>query len=260
MESEEYIDGEKFSPIKSILSLMSFSTIFPLNVFTSMEYLAKMTWFWPFIHIFVGILAAICGFICHSIFHLDLILSSAIIYAFLMLITGYNHVDGLMDMSDGIMVHGDSKKKISVMKDSSVGTAGIMSAILLSIIAIAGISNMLSYDFILGIIIIEMSSKISLLTTAITSKPGNGLGSYFIKALTPSEYLLSCVLIAVISYLLGGIAGVIGVIGAILSGAIISMIAKRNFNIANGDVLGASNEIGRVVCLIFICIGLFYFV
>ena len=155
MAREEYLKEEEFSPLKSILSLMSFSTIFPINIFTSMEYLTKLTWFWPFIHLFVGILAAVCGFICHNLLQLDLLLSSAIIYAFLMIITGYNHVDGLMDMSDGVMVHGDASRKISIMKDSSVGTAGIMSAILVSLIAIAAISDMLSYNFILGIIIIE---------------------------------------------------------------------------------------------------------
>ena len=66
MAREEYLKEEEFSPLKSILSLMSFSTILPINIFTSMEYLTKLTWFWPFIHLFVGILAAVCGFICHS--------------------------------------------------------------------------------------------------------------------------------------------------------------------------------------------------
>lgn len=176
-----------------------------------------------------------------------------------MIITGYNHVDGLMDMSDGVMVHGDASRKISIMKDSSVGTAGIMSAILVSLIAIAAISDMLSYNFILGIIIIEMSSKTSLLTTAITSKPGTGLGSYFINSLNVGEYMLSTFVVAVISYLLGGVTGLLGVLGAIISGAVMSIIAKKNFGIANGDVLGASNEVGRVISAIFICIGLFYF-
>lgn len=259
MAREEYLKEEEFSPLKSILSLMSFSTIFPINIFTSMEYLTKLTWFWPFIHLFVGILAAVCGFICHSLLQLDLLLSSAIIYAFLMIITGYNHVDGLMDMSDGVMVHGDASRKISIMKDSSVGTAGIMSAILVSLIAIAAISDMLSYNFILGIIIIEMSSKTSLLTTAITSKAGTGLGSYFINSLNVGEYMLSTFVVAVISYLLGGVIGLLGVLGAIISGAVMSIIAKKNFGIANGDVLGASNEVGRVISAIFICIGLFYF-
>ena len=259
MAREEYLKEEEFSPLKSILSLMSFSTIFPINIFTPMEYLTKLTWFWPFIHLFVGILAAVCGIICHNLLQLDLLLSSAIIYAFLMIITGYNHVDGLMDMSDGVMVHGDASRKISIMKDSSVGTAGIMSAILVSLIVIAAISDMLSYNFILGIIIIEMSSKTSLLTTAITSKAGTGLGSYFINSLNVGEYMFSTFVVAVISYLLGGVTGLLGVLGAIISGAVMSIIAKKNFGIANGDVLGASNEVGRVISAIFICIGLFYF-
>jgi len=71
--------------------------------------------------------------------------------------------------------------------------------------------------------------------------------------------MLSTFVVAVISYLLGGVTGLLGVLGAIISGAVMSIIAKKNFGIANGDVLGASNEVGRVISAIFICIGLFYF-
>ena len=83
-----------------------------------------MVWCWPFIHLIIGILAAVCGIICADV-HLNPFFTSVIIYAFLMLITGYNHLDGVMDMADGVMVQGDPQRKISVMKDSSVGAGGV---------------------------------------------------------------------------------------------------------------------------------------
>lgn len=255
---DDYFKDEKFSPLKSILGLVTFSTILPINVHTSLEHMTKLTWFWPFVHLFVGMLAAGVSLICIDIFHLNSLFTSIFTYAFLMIITGFNHVDGVMDMADGVMVYGDSAKKISVMKDSMVGVGGVMSAILVAFVTIGGISNILDYNFINGIIICEMVAKSSLLTTALTSKPIDGIGSYFINATTVTNYLISTIIVAILSYLLGGFAGIFALLGAILTGAVVSIIAKKNFEVANGDVLGTSNEVGRAVALLFMVIMLFY--
>ena len=259
MEDDNYFQDEEFSPVKSLLGLLTFSTILPINVFTSIEYMTKLTWTWPFLHIFVGLLAAICGYISLEILHLNIFFTSAIVYAFLMIITGYNHLDGVMDMADGVMVHGDADKKIRVMKDSSVGAGGVATLFLVACLTIAGIYNILDYHFILGIIICEMSAKTSLLTTALLSNPLTpGIGSYFIMETNPANYFASTVIVGFISYLIGGWVGLCGVLGAIVSGIIISVIARRNFILANGDVLGMSNEVGRLLSLLFMSSALFF--
>ena len=130
MENNEH---ERFSPIKSLLGLLSFSTIIPVKQYTSIEYMTRLVWCWPFIHLVVGILAAVFGIVCADVLHLNPFFTAALIYAFLMLITGYNHLDGVMDMADGVMVHGDPQRKISVMKDSSVGAGGVATLFLVAI-------------------------------------------------------------------------------------------------------------------------------
>ena len=103
-----------------------------------------------------------------------------------------------------------------------------------------------------------MVGKSSLLTTALTSKSIDGIGSYFIKATNISNYVISTLIVGVLCYLLGGLVGIFGLIGAMLAGAVISLIAKKNFEVANGDVLGTSNEVGRAIALLFMAIMLFY--
>ena len=260
MEDDSYFEDEEFSPIKSLLGLLTFSTILPINVFTSIEYMTKLTWCWPFLHIFIGVLAAICGYVSLEILHLNAFFTAAIVYAFLMIITGYNHLDGVMDMADGVMVHGEPEKKIRIMKDSSVGAGGMATLFIVAILTVAGIYNILDYNFIVGIVICEMCAKTSLLTTALLSKPLTpGIGSYFINETNPTNYFASTFIVATISYMFGGFAGLAGVIGAMLSGMIIATVAKRNFVLANGDVLGMSNEVGRLLSLLFMAVALFYF-
>ncbi len=259
MEDDSYFEDEEFSPIRSLLGLLTFSTILPINVFTSIEYMTKLTWCWPFLHLFIGILAAICGYVSLEFLHLNSFFTSAIVYAFLMIITGYNHLDGVMDMADGVMVHGEPERKIRIMKDPSVGAGGVATLFLVASLTIAGIYNILDYNFIFGIIICEMTAKTSLITTALLSKPLNpGIGSYFIKETNLSNYIASTVIVAIIAFLLGDLVGVIGVLGAIVSGIIISLIARRNFVLANGDVLGMSNEVGRLFSLLFMSVALYF--
>lgn len=259
MEDDDYFKNEEYSPFRAILGLVTFSTILPLKTYTSLEHMTKMTWLWPLVHLLIGVLAALCGFICLEIFHLDQLFTAIIVYAFLMIITGYNHIDGVMDMSDAVMVMGDKNKKIAVMKDSMVGAGGITSAILIALLTVGGIYNILDYNFILGIIIAEMVAKNSLITTALVSKPLTpGIGSYFINATNNINYIFSTVIVAIISYLIGGHIALIGLVGAILAGFIIAIVARKNFGIANGDVLGTSNEVGRVMALLFMSIALFF--
>ncbi|MBE6496337.1 MAG: adenosylcobinamide-GDP ribazoletransferase [Methanobrevibacter thaueri] len=259
MEDDSYFEDEEFSPVRSLLGLLTFSTILPINVFTSIEYMTKLTWCWPFLHLFIGILAAICGYVSLEFLHLNSFFTAAIVYAFLMIITGYNHLDGVMDMADGVMVHGEPERKIRVMKDSSVGAGGVATLFLVASLTIAGIYNILDYRFILGIIICEMTAKTSLITTALLSKPLTpGIGSYFINETNPANYFASTFIVACIAYLLCGLVGLCGVIGAMISGLIIATIAKRNFVLANGDVLGMSNEVGRLFSLLFMAVALYF--
>lgn len=259
MEEDNYFEDEEFSPIRSLLGLLTFSTILPINVFTSIECMTKLTWAWPFLHIFVGIMAAICGYVSLEILHLNSFFTATIVYAFLMIITGYNHLDGVMDMADGVMVHGDPERKIGVMKDSSVGAGGMATLFIVASMTVAGLYNILDYNFIFGIIICEMTAKTSLLTTALLSRPLTpGIGSYFINETNPANYFASTVIIAMIAYLLGGWVGICGVLGAMVSGIIIATIARRNFVLANGDVLGMSNEVGRLFSLLFMAVALFF--
>ena len=136
---------------------------------------------------------------------------------------------------------------------------GVATLFLVASLTIGGLYNILDYHFIFGIIICEMTAKTSLITTALLSKPLTpGIGSYFIKETNIYNYAASTAIVAVIAFLLGDLTGIIGVLGAIFSGIIIAFIARRNFVFANGDVLGMSNEFGRLFSLLFMSVALYF--
>ena len=159
------------------------------------------------------------------------------------------------------MVHGSPEKKLSIMKDPMTGVGGIATGFIVGTITIAAYASLINYayaislNFLLLIIVAEISAKIGLTTCCISSKASDeGIGKYFIKYMNLKNYvvgLIICFIIAAALSLSPGIhIGLLGIIGGAFGGALTALLAKKHLKIANGDVLGTSNELGRLFSLL----------
>ena len=259
--NDDYFEKQNPSLLRSIGGLLTFSTILPLNIYTTIDEMARLTWFWPVLNGLIGLIATIIAFILAKFIHFDPFLIATIVYGFLLLINGFNHFDGLMDFGDGVMVHGSPEKKLSIMKDPMTGVGGITTGFIVGTITIAAFNSLINYayavsfNFLLLIIVAEISAKIGLTTCCISSKASEeGIGKYFIKYMNLKNYvvgLIICFIIAVALSLSPGIhIGLLGIIGGAFGGALTALLAKKHLKIANGDVLGTSNELGRLFSLL----------
>ena len=252
---DDYFIKEKPSVWRSILGLFTFSTIIPINVYTTIDEMAKMTWFWPVINAFVGLLGVIIVYFLKYVLLFPNFLTACLVFAFFILINGCHHLDGLLDFSDAVMFQGTPEKKISVMRDSLIGTGAIASLFLVSIITITCYFTFIGNNLIWILLISEMCAKLGLTTVCATSQPYyNGTGRAFIKYMTIPKYLLSIVICLVIAMIINPYLGAFGVLGGILGGGLTSLICKRHMKVATGDVLGASNEIARMFSLLIMLI------
>ncbi len=257
---DEYFDdeGENSSFLRSLFGLVTFSTIIPLGVYTSIESVVSLTWLWPLLDVVLGFFGVVISYCLLSYCHLPSIMIAVIVYAFFLIITGYNHVDGLLDFADGVMVHGDYGRKIGVMRDPMVGTAAVTTMVIVAFLTVVSFSALIDKIILWGILVAEMSSKLSLVTTCICSKPSNrGIGKYFVSSMDIPRFVASLLICGIIGYVLLGFVGVFGVCGGVFSGALVAIMAKRNFDVATGDVLGASVEIGRVFSLLFLILAIY---
>ncbi|MCL2157332.1 MAG: adenosylcobinamide-GDP ribazoletransferase [Methanobrevibacter sp.] len=256
---DDYFKREKSSIIRSIGGLITFSTILPLNIYTTVEEMAKITWFWPLIGAFVGAIGLVISYFLLKILLILPLVAVAIVYSFFLIFNGFHHLDGLIDFGDAIMAHGPPEKKIAIMRDSQIGTGGLATFFVVAIITVTSLNSILAIGIISSILICEMSAKIALLSCCVSSKPGlDGTGKYFIESMTILKFILSLIIVIVISYLLANFVGVFGVLGGVFGGALVSIIGGKNFKIATGDVLGASNEIGRMFSLLAMLITLIW--
>ena len=237
--------------INGIFGLISFSTILPINIHTTVNEMAEFTWIWPLLGALIGIVVGAFGFLLVDLLHLPALIGAALIYSFSIWFTGFHHLDGLVDFGDGMMVHGSPEKKIDVMRDKRIGTGGLANLLMVGLVTFAAIGSSPAAVIFYILLISEMAAKMGIVTCATFSEPfPDGTGRFFIEAMNKKMLLQSFILTSAVGFLVFNTIGIIGIIAGLLSGVLIALIAKKNFKWATGDVLGTSNEVARMFSLV----------
>lgn len=168
------------------------------------------------------------------------------------LVTGALHIDGFGDVCDAFFAGKDKEKTLAILKDSRMGTYGV-----LGIVFMVGIKTLLiynqSFDIIPVIICAPVSAKIPMLFCALLGKypRKNGLGNYLVTNLSQGTALISILLCFATTLIVAGILiSVIAFVCMILLGLIVQAISNRKIGGVTGDVLGAANEMGEAIFLL----------
>ena len=239
---------------KEIKSLFSFLTILtPTMDEDCFSNAAKAMFLFPLIGAFIGLLAGLFGWVTSQF--LPSLVVGALVLGFLLLITGVHHTDGLLDFGDGVMAHGSAERKIEIMHDQLTGAGGLSLGILTLFITAFSMAELNTSVIIPGIVVAEVSAKLSMVIGAWAGKAAHqGMASSFLEVMhdkkgTARLVIALAISLAIVLPLLW-LAGVIALLAAILTGLIMVGISHRHFNGVTGDVLGATNELARMVSLI----------
>jgi len=221
-------------------ALLQFTTILPLGKPADFDSFARHSWLYPLAGWVIGCLAAV-----PVLFIADRILAAAVAVVLVLLISGAHHFDGLLDLGDGLMAHGNKEKRIQALTDRKVGAGGMAAGIAITLLLFAGLqaSGSIASAIILG----EVCAKFSMAFLTAYGKPfREGIHSYlhqFSKPYFPFISALLCLPLFLLPVAPVKIAGAFIVM--ILCPALLLLIAKRVFGGVNGDIAGASNEICR---------------
>lgn len=242
--------------INGILGLISFSTRIPIKRYVTIEEMAGSVITWPFIGLGIGCGGAIVTYLLKDVLSFTPLLIAALIYCFLIWFTGFNHLDGVLDMGDGLMAHGDAKRRLEIMRDSMVGTGGIATFFIIALLTVASLASIPSQHMIFSVLLMEMYAKLSMITTfLIGDDDSKGIGREIKIGMDYKVLLIDTIIVAIIGYFLLGLPAIIATIASICTGFAMSFIAQKNFGCVTGDIMGASNEIARLVSLIFLIIS-----
>lgn len=231
--------------MKPFISLVQFSTILPLGKPQDLEQFARHSYLYPLSGYLIGGIVALAVF-----FIPDHTIAAAIAIAGLILLTGAHHFDGLLDLGDALMAHGDREKRIRALTDIHIGAGGVALGLAVTILLFAGLQE--STSIVCALIVGEVCAKFSMaFLTAYGIPFREGIHSYihqFSRPYFPVLAALLCIPLVLLPVppmkLLG--AGVM----MILCPTILLLISRHLFGGVNGDVVGASNEITRACVII----------
>jgi adenosylcobinamide-GDP ribazoletransferase len=240
--------------LKEIKNLFSFLTAIPVSMDKDMlTDAAKGMFLFPLVGAFIGLLAGLFGWVTSQF--LPSLVVGALVLGFLLLITGLHHTDGLLDFGDGVMAHGSPERKIEIMHDQLTGAGGLSLGIMTFLITAFSIAELDTSIIIQGLVVVEVSAKLSMVIGAWAGKAVHkGMSSSFLEAMHgkkgTARLIVALALSFGIAFPLLWLAGVVTVLAAIIASLIMVGISHRHFKGVTGDVLGATNELTRMVSLI----------
>jgi adenosylcobinamide-GDP ribazoletransferase len=192
-------------------------------------------------------------------------LASVMTVAFLLVIIGLQHTDGLVDVGNALGIRKASlKEKMDIAHVWTVTRTGAFLALAVSFFTLMLIFLTETDVIIQSLIVAEVAAKLAMVTTAWqgTSPPQRledkrGKGRSFIDFMRKNHglYAVSLAISLAVSIPLFGVIGVLPVAAGILSGGFMIVLGKKVFGGVNGDIFGATNEVARMFALLVLVIG-----
>jgi adenosylcobinamide-GDP ribazoletransferase len=192
-------------------------------------------------------------------------LGAAITIAFLFVIIGLQHTDGLVDVGNALGIKNASlKEKVDIAHEWTVTRTGALIAIFVSFFTFLFIFFIDTNVIIQAIIIAEVSAKLAMVTTGWQGKsPPSRFyenrwekGRSFIDSIKKKNkrYGLSLFISIIVCIVLFGFSGLLAVISSVAVGFFMIFVGNQVFEGVNGDIFGATNEIARMVALLVLVV------
>lgn len=214
--------------------------------------LGRSTAYFPLVGLFLGLLLAWLDALLQLAFPISV--SSAVVLVALVLLTGALHLDGLMDSCDGLFGRREPARRLEIMRDSRVGSFGVLGAIGLLLVKYAAIGALPGAWRFGGLALMPTLGRLAMVV-AVWGFPyarPQGLGRPFKEDVTWREVTvatLSAVLVAWVALQQVGIAALL--VGTLATWLLASFIRGRIAGLT-GDSYGAINEVVEVVSLLAI--------
>jgi adenosylcobinamide-GDP ribazoletransferase len=272
--------------IKVFRDLLSFLTIIPVGgkedfIFTT----AENMYLFPLVGGLIGLLAGLYFLVSNFVvgFLLNLVnayialpigllatlIPAAMTVAFLLVLTGLQHFDGLIDLGNAVGIRNVHDRKMKA-HEWTVTYGGAVLALVVEGSAVAGLlfvvlGSMNLWLVFSAIILAELSAKLAMVTIVWIGKPSHkGLGSIFLAKAKKKHnliaYALSALIVYPVFYFTGypilGLAAVALVFVSVPVALLMKKVSERVFGGVSGDMIGATNEVARAITLILFAVVL----
>ncbi|MDV0443815.1 adenosylcobinamide-GDP ribazoletransferase [Methanorbis rubei] len=243
--------------MKSVRALLQFTTILPLGTPSDFDQFARRSWLYPVAGYVTGAVAALPGILAWYFGYSNSLVIAALTLALAIFITGANHLDGLLDLGDGLMAHGSREKRITAMTDRNIGAGALSLGMIILLITFTGLASLSPLVIAMAVFCGEVFGKMVMGLFSALGKPFHeGIQSYIYGLSKRRFAVYTCILALPLFLLPEKIVVAAGFAAALFVFFVLWYVARRCFGGVNGDVTGAGNEIARaaVILMFAFCI------
>lgn len=184
--------------MKSFLLIITFFTRIPVkyNYEYREEDFIRGIKFLPLVGLLIGAAMYIPAFL-KNIFHSPII--SLLIWIIYICITGGLHIDGLADTYDGLFSNRNREEILEIMKDSRIGTFGVLGVLLLIIWNLL-LTNYIDIKLIILVPLVGRSAAILSASISKYARERKGMGKAFIENCGASEAIFAIIFSYIIAF------------------------------------------------------------
>lgn len=240
--------------MKRLILMLQFLTKLPLpfEINANEEDFSKGVVYFPLVGLVIGLLMA--GLFWCVTFLSSKMIASVLVVAFEVFITGGLHLDGLADTFDGLYSYRDKERMLEIMKDSRVGTNGVLVLILVILLKVILLYHIEQVYMVL--ILMPVVSRFVVVLLAATSKYArkNGMGGFFIGKTSKSQLIIAGLMTLLLHIL--SLNLLIVMVGIIILALIYRYHVYTKIDGITGDVLGSAVELSETFYLLLVVLVL----
>lgn len=179
-----------------------------------------------------------------------------LLIVFLAVISGALHLDGLADTCDGIAGGKTPEERWQVMRDSRVGSFGIVGVCCLLLVKYISLNNVPETLLMATLVLMPVVSRWAMVYAIFVypyAKP-SGLGKVFKQGVNWLKFVMATLIALAVAVILARLAGLAIMVGIWIIVVIMATYLKRKFSGLTGDTYGAINEVAEVCVLLLVCL------
>ena len=204
--------------------------------------IARSVWSWPLVGLLLAGFAVLPAMLVYELTG-NILIFAIVALAAMVLLTGCMHEDGMADCADGFGGGFERARKLEIMRDSHIGTYGVVVLILcfgLRLVLLSAAGNAGQAVTLFLILAVTSRAAMPVVMHILPPARDNGLG----KGAGHPKLIavgIGVAIAAVVSVILSGvIATAVIAAGAMLAIALVVAVAKWQIGGQTGDVLGAA--------------------
>lgn len=213
---------------------------------------AAPAWAWPVVGALIGAVGAAVGALALWAGLVPPMAAAAIVMA-QVLLTGALHEDGLADTADGLWGGRDKAHRLAIMKDSRIGTYGVMALLLVTLLRWLALTMLIATTDWAAIIAAGTISRapMAVIMAALPNARGGGL-SHRVGRPPQGAVVTACLLAAGAGGALIGTSLVPAALAVMILCGWLGLAARARIGGQTGDILGASQQLAEVAVLVVV--------